>query len=127
MLHLALGVAVGGALGALARTLLSMAGGGSPWVTLAENVAGAFLLALLLGWSGRTRLPAWLLTGLGTGLLGSFTSMSALAADAVSLSTRAWLSASTYLVLSLSLSLAAAAFGLRLGARVPERRATESP
>lgn len=62
---------------------------GVPVATFAINVSGAFLLGLLLelladhsldsGWSRRVRL------GLGTGVLGGFTTYSALAADTATL------------------------------------------
>jgi len=91
-------VALGGAIGAALRVLLAMAGNalligeiegdGAPptfhWLlTLSENIIGAFLLALLI-----TALPGWnprhahARLFLGTGVLGSFTTFSALSADA---------------------------------------------
>ena len=72
-------VALGGALGALARWGLSSAapdtGSGFPWTTFGINVAGSFLLALLPAFAvvrRRHLLPPLL----GTGVLGGFTTLS---------------------------------------------------
>lgn len=92
-----------------------------PLSTLLVNVVGAFALGLLVSniWT-RPRTPNWLRAGLGTGVIGSFTTFSALI---VSLLTEAtlgmWWLAIVYLLLSLLLGLAAAALGLRLGHRAP--------
>jgi CrcB protein len=70
-------VAVGGAVGAVARHLLdSHSPVADPWTTLAINVAGSFLLALLPGMAV-VRRHALLPPALGPGLLGGFTTLSA--------------------------------------------------
>jgi fluoride exporter len=74
-------VALGGAVGALTRwglTELVPDDGGFPWTTFAINVAGSFLLAMLpaLAWVRHRPLVA---VGLGPGLLGGFTTLSAYA------------------------------------------------
>ncbi len=81
-------VAAGGALGSLARYGLSLAlrpRGGVPVATLIENVSGAFLLGLLLQLLLRggheTPRRRWLRLTLGTGVLGGFTTYSALALE----------------------------------------------
>lgn len=70
-------VALGGAIGSVARIALGQAWpAAGPWVTWAEltvNVTGAFLLALVVA---RVRDQRWR-AGLGTGLLGSWTTVSA--------------------------------------------------
>lgn len=78
--RLVLAVAVGGAAGAVARHLLTVAfpdtATSFPWTTFAINVSGAFLLALLPALAAVTRsevLPPLL----GTGLLGGYTTLSA--------------------------------------------------
>lgn len=81
-------VALGGALGTAAREALSLAipsVGGVPIVILGINVLGAFLLGVLLESlllrgpdAGRRRSMRLFL---GTGILGGFTTYSALAAD----------------------------------------------
>ncbi|MGB4136390.1 MAG: CrcB family protein, partial [Microbacterium sp.] len=80
----ALLVAAGGTLGVAARMLLGMAipdAGGLPLSVLIANVAGALLLGVLTA-----RLPATnLRLFLGTGVLGGFTTYSALAVGGVQL------------------------------------------
>lgn len=80
-------VAVGGAVGALARYGLSeafpTATGSFPATTLVINVTGAFLLAALVG--ALARRPARSLLWrplLGTGLLGGYTTFSTFAVEA---------------------------------------------
>ncbi|MDI3329993.1 MAG: CrcB family protein [Micrococcus sp.] len=79
-----LAVAVGGVAGTLARWQLVEvvpAPADSPvpgWLMLAGvNLTGSFLLGLLNARVARRPLPRWLTAGLGVGVLGSFTSLSA--------------------------------------------------
>jgi len=78
--RLLLVVAVGGAAGAVARWAISEAfpveGHDFPWPTFAINVAGSLLLALLPA-SRLVRRRRELAVGLGPGLLGGFTTLSA--------------------------------------------------
>lgn len=99
---------VGTALRLGADALLGDANG-----TLVVNVGGSFLLGLLVSllWH---RLPEWLRAGLGAGLLGSFTTFSALAVIMLELPLH--LSAG-YLALTLVLGFVAALLGLRVGRR----------
>jgi fluoride exporter len=88
-----------------------------PWATLGINVGGSFVLALLTTvWMARPQTAFWLRAGLGPGLLGSFTTFSAVvfAVDQLARagSHIAWLA---YLVSSLVLGLAAAGAGWRSG------------
>ena len=112
-------VALGGALGAVARYLTGLAalrliGAGFPWGTLAVNVAGSFamgLLAVTLAHWGQTRLSPLLMTG----FLGGFTTFSAFSLDALTLWERGdVLAAAAYVAASVILSLAALAAGLTL-------------
>jgi len=112
-------VALGGALGAVARYLTGLAalrliGPGFPWGTLAVNVAGSFamgLLAVTLAHWGQTRLAPLLMTG----FLGGFTTFSAFSLDALTLWERGdALAAAAYVAASVILSLAALAAGLTL-------------
>lgn len=92
-----LGVAVGGALGALSRyglTLLLEGGTQNsslkdfPLATLLINVVGSFLLAVVVTLlQGGVLSPAWR-TALGTGFLGAFTTFSTFALDTDTLLSR---------------------------------------
>lgn len=95
-----------------------------PLSTLVINVVGAFALGLLMArlWSS---LPSWLLAGLGAGLLGSFTTFSAITLSLVTLASSAhWMTAFGYLAATLLLGFGAAAGGLVLG-RGRASRATQ--
>ncbi len=98
-----------------------------PWSTLIINVVGSFVLGLLVArvWPSA---PAWLRAGLGTGVLGSFTTFSALIVSLFTL-TQAGndMLALVYLVVSLGGGLAAALLGLRLGARLSGRPNRPAP
>jgi CrcB protein len=116
-----LAVLAGGALGTGARLavdlLLPHGGTTFPAGTLLVNLTGALALGFLVArvWPVA---PEWLRAGLGPGLLGSFTTFSALAVSAVELtSLGAGAAAIGYLVASLVGGIAAAALGLRLGSR----------
>lgn len=82
-------VALGGALGASARYLVNvatmrLAGPGFPWATVIVNVAGSFLMGMLvvaLAKTSGTRHAPFLMTG----LLGGFTTFSAFAIETVAL------------------------------------------
>lgn len=99
----------------LMDTMLPHTNAEFPLGTLLINVVGAFMLGLLIArlWS---RASEWLKAGLGAGLLGSFTTFSAVTVSLVAqTSSGLWMLAAAYLVLSLGLGLAAAALGLRVG------------
>jgi fluoride exporter len=71
-------IALGGAIGAVARTAQSasfaVAEGQLPWSTFAENLTGAFLLGLFATTILEGRWRAWWARPLlGTGLLGAYT------------------------------------------------------
>lgn len=107
-----LAVLVGGAIGSALRLGIDQLGL-HELGTLAVNVVGAFVLGLLT-----SRLwpiaPDWARAGLGAGLLGSFTTFSAIVVSTVTLPTTAAL---TNLAASLMFGLLAALAGLRLGSR----------
>lgn len=124
-----LAVSAGGLVGSELRYGLALAfpdqPASLPWATLWINVAGSFVLAALTtAWMARPRTAFWLRAGLGPGLLGSFTTFSAVV-FAVDQLARAgqhtvWIA---YLALSLLLGLAAAAAGWRLGKRLTRQPA----
>ncbi len=118
-----LAVIVGGLVGTALRLTLDGAllhtDAGFPWSTLVANTLGAFTLAVLVArvWAGA---PPWLRAGLGAGLLGSFTTFSAVAVSLVSLTAATeWMLALAYLAATLVLGLTAAWLGLRLGRPAP--------
>lgn len=81
-------VALGGMVGSVARWLLEgvlPAGPGLPWGTLVVNVLGSAALAWLVVLAGRRDLPGWVAPGLGTGLLGGFTTFSTYAVQVATL------------------------------------------
>jgi CrcB protein len=111
-------VALGGAVGSLARfgvgELMPHGRAALPVGTLLVNVVGALLLGLLVGSRPDAR---WLRPFLGTGVLGGFTTFSALALETDHLLDRAPLVALLYVGLSLLLGVGAAWSGLLLGRR----------
>lgn len=117
-----LAVAIGGAIGALLRWGLELAlGAGTGWhpATLLANTTGSFALgALVAAWPPAVGGDGWLRTGLGTGLLGGYTTYSALALAAVAdLGAGAVGAGLLWLGLNLLLGIGAAAAGLRVGGR----------
>ena len=122
-----LAVAAGGLIGAELRYGLGLAfpdlPGAVPWATLLINVGGSFALAALTTiWIARPQTAFWLRAGLGPGLLGSFTTFSAVVFSVDQLARAgehmAW---AAYLALSVLLGLAAAGLGWRFGKLVAVR------
>lgn len=116
-----LAVAAGGLIGSELRYGLGLAfpdtPGSVPWATLAINISGSFVLAALTTiWIARPQTAFWLRAALGPGLLGSFTTFSAVIFASGQLARAeahpVWI---TYLGLSLVLGLAAAGAGWRTG------------
>jgi CrcB protein len=84
-------VALGGAFGAGCRYLADIAltrrfGERLPWGTLAVNLTGSGAFGLLVGLSAA--MPSWVLSVLGVGFCGAFTTASALAWETVALAER---------------------------------------
>lgn len=112
-------VALGGALGALARLILGTALPGLaslPTGTLVANLLGCFLLGIVAARVGRMgRPPAWLQQGVGVGFLGSFTSTSTFASEAYwMLASSSVVLAAAYIAMSLVGGLALAMIGAHL-------------
>ncbi|WP_446664009.1 fluoride efflux transporter FluC [Flexivirga sp. B27] len=111
-------VFVGGAIGTAIRSLLSDAfphrGDAFPWTTFAINVSGAFLLGLLLEALVRsgedTGARRLIRLGVGTGVMGGFTTYSTFMVETTDLS---WQLATAYVVATVVLGALAAWSGIR--------------
>tara|TARA_B100000575_G_C23095238_1_gene631660 strand:- start:1126 stop:1545 length:420 start_codon:yes stop_codon:yes gene_type:complete len=109
VMHPAVLVGVGGAIGSVARWGVSEAmptDGASevPWATIMVNLSGAFLLGTMMGASFQTE--ALLL--FGTGILGGFTTMSTFGVETVQLiESGNYSAASIYIALNLFAPLTA--------------------
>lgn len=117
-------VAAGGLAGAEARYLLTLAFDAGPGAfdaaTFAINVSASAALGFLTSWwLFRPAVPFWLKAGLGTGLLGSFSTFSALALtlerQLAASAHGAWI---LYAGTSTAAGLLAAGAGLWAGARL---------
>lgn len=117
-------VALGGVVGSLGRwgvgLALPHAPGSFPWATLVVNVSGAFamglLVAFLLGRPGTHRLAR---PFVGVGVLGGWTTFSALAVEAVELAANGLVQpALGYVAASLLGGTLAVAAGTAVGRRV---------
>jgi CrcB protein len=112
-------VFVGGAAGTALRLTIDAAvphgDAAFPLSTLLINVVGSFALGFLTARLWPTA-PVWLRGALGPGLLGGFTTFSAVVVSLVSLTEAGrGTTALGYLALTLVLGFSAAAAGLRLG------------
>ena len=89
-MRVVIGVAVAGALGAVARYeldgVISARGGLFPWGTFAINVSGAFLLGFLFTLLGeRIGVEPWLRSAVTIGFLGAYTTFSTLTLETAQL------------------------------------------
>lgn len=115
-----LAVALGGALGASGRYVLSstiqgLLGDRFPWGTMGVNLLGSFLLGLLFAAVQREAFPPEFQALLAVGVLGSFTTFSTFSLETLSLLHEgAWGRALIYALGSLFLGLAAVALGVWL-------------
>ena len=120
-MNMFLSVAIGGALGACARygvaqIMLRQLGPGYPYGTLFVNIAGSFLMGILieliaLRWSPSPEIRVLLVTG----FLGGFTTFSAFSLDvALMVEKGETLSAAGYVLMSVFLSVAGLFAGLHL-------------
>lgn len=116
-------VAIGGAVGALARVGLATAfptdPGHLPWVTLVGNLAGALTLGAVLTWlTERVQVDPVVRLAIGTGVLGAITTYSTLAVEVGGLlDAGRVLLAGGYAGGSLGLGLIGAVLGIRLARR----------
>ncbi len=120
-MKLVLAIALGGAIGAVGRHYVSVAmtlllGHGFPWGPLVANIAGSFLLGVLietmaLVWSPTVEMRALLTVG----VLGAFTTFSTFSLDVATLHERgATLALTGYVVASVAVSVLALFAGLRV-------------
>jgi fluoride exporter len=112
-------IAFFGAAGCLTRFLVSgwvhtFAGRSLPWGTLVVNVAGSFLLGLLMEWSLRSALlSAEVRIGLTVGFLGGFTTFSTFSYETIRmLEEGSFLQAGANIVLQLLVCLVFVAAGI---------------
>ncbi len=111
--------AAGGAFGAGARYLvgvgaLRLIGSGFPWGTLIVNIAGSFLMGVLIeGAALKWSMSNEMRTFIATGILGGFTTFSAFSLDfAILMERKANAAAMIYLGASVGLSILALFAGL---------------
>ncbi|WP_182347344.1 fluoride efflux transporter FluC [Tomitella gaofuii] len=126
-------VAVGGAVGTFARhglgVLFPDAPGQWPVTTFAVNITGAFLLGMLLEMLTRHkradsagRASTLVRLGVGTGMLGAFTTYSTLAVDTDLLVHRGSAgSAVSYALATVLVGAVTCALGIAVGARLGQR------
>ena len=114
-------IALGSAIGGMLRYLLGgwiqrAAGHGFPLGPLVINVSGSLALGLLLRWASHPpTLNPDLRAFLTVGLCGGFTTFSTFSAESITLMQDGqWGKAMTYVLLSVTLSLAATAAGFAL-------------
>ena len=100
-------VALGGALGAVVRYLMSVAfasvpahGGGFPWATLTVNLAGCLGIGLVwANWSHSSWFDDWGRAFLVVGVLGGFTTFSAFSFETLMLAEAGrWGAAAAYVL-----------------------------
>lgn len=116
-------IALGGATGAVLRWSLSEAvppGSGFPWATFLVNVTGSFALGALPAWR-MVRRRRLLALGVGPGLLGGYTTLSAYAEETRALlGDGATATALVYLLGTLTACVTAAGLAARLSSRAAD-------
>ena len=123
-MEVALVVGLGGAFGAILRwwvgVLMSYLSAPAFWGTLAVNLAGSFLVGLLLMWfQGKLPINDVLRTGIVVGLLGGFTTYSAFSMEAVNMMMAGLYGrASAYVVVTVVVCLMGTWAGVMLGRSV---------
>ncbi|MSO71168.1 MAG: fluoride efflux transporter CrcB [Alphaproteobacteria bacterium] len=115
-MRLLLAIALGGALGSVARYLLGgqigqWLGAGFPWGTLGVNVLGGLAMGVIAAALGQNSAPE-LRAFLTVGVMGGFTTFSAFAFDVVALVERG---AGVLAAVYIGASVALAVLGLALG------------
>jgi CrcB protein len=120
-------VAFGGAVGALIRwgvSLIAMPLSGFPAGTLLCNISGSYALGLLQRKAAAGGWPAWAVHGIGSGMIGAFTTMSAFGMETWQLlNEQHWFTAIVYAAISGTLGPLAACYGIGKPAENREGRA----
>ena len=117
-MRIVLFVAIGGAIGAVGRYLLStpINERAAPWGTIIVNVVGSVVLGFLIGWFGDRSADPAIQIGLLTGVLGGFTTFSTFSAETVLLLEHGrWQLAMLNVVVSILFGVGAAGAGYMLG------------
>jgi CrcB protein len=124
--QLIVAVAIGGAIGSVARYLVGIGSGklfgvGFPWGTLIINVTGSFLIGAFVGlFATKSDLPQVARVFLTVGICGGYTTFSTFSLDAWYLIERGQTAASTaYMLGSVVLSVAALVAALHLIRALP--------
>jgi CrcB protein len=128
----ALAIAIGGAIGSLGRFALSLilpsasAATLFPWSTFLANLSGCFLIGFLYQISDRANLPQTVRLGLGTGVLGGFTTFSAFSLELLRfIQAGHILMAFIYAAASLAAGLALCYIGIVLAGRGNNRQTVQ--
>lgn len=116
-----LSIAAGGAIGAVSRHFVNVASAGAfglgfPWGTMIVNIAGSFVMGLLIGlFAQADHVTQDVRAFLTIGFLGAFTTFSTFSLDAVALYERGEMGLSAaYIIGSVVLSIAGLFAGLML-------------
>jgi crcB protein len=119
-------IAIFGALGAIGRYWLGLTigAGALPYNTLVINIIGCFLLAVVIRYlASFQNLSRHLISGLGTGLIGSFTTFSTFSVENARLITSGnYLTAVIYILLSIVGGFLSAGLGFYMSDMLIERR-----
>ena len=122
-------IALGGAVGAVSRYLVSgwvtsLLDTTLPWGTFVVNVLGSFLLGFLFRTVEVSLVSPEMRAMLAIGLLGAFTTFSTFSLEAVALVQEgAWLRASSYVLGSVFLGIAGVLVGISLASTLIQMRA----
>lgn len=119
-------VGIGGIIGSLARFLVSLLPVSSayPVQTFATNIIGSFMLGFLTIYFTEKKVAKEISAALGTGLIGSFTTLSTFSVDTLHLlQNHAYLQALFYIASSMAIGLLAAIFGMCAASKIYQKKA----
>ncbi|GIN87235.1 putative fluoride ion transporter CrcB 1 [Heyndrickxia sporothermodurans] len=125
-------VGIGGIIGAVLRYLISMVavnwGSPFPLATFIINIIGCFILGLYATYLSKLKnIPAFILTGFSTGVIGAFTTFSTFSYETFELVRHSmWGMAIIYLLSNLWGGLFSSLLGYYLGEKQHRKRITKS-